>query len=135
MGALAACFLVTLTVLGTLAHLVATDPKPVQILHAPGVLLADQSLGFMVRLQPVESDRMLYAILCNRDMDTPCSMDEMQHERLSQLPIEGDRAAKLWHPKPWEHMGAGHYTLIVTIGSVDSIRAQDARSVLVQGWP
>lgn len=130
------CFVVALVVLATLAHAVINDPKPpkpIQILHMPRVLFENRDLGFMVRLQPIDSDRLLYAILCNNEAQEPCSLDEFRHERLSQLEIEGDRAAKLWTPKPWAHLAAGSYTVVVTIGPRGGVRASDALSVLVQG--
>lgn len=130
------CFVVTLIILATLAHAVINEPrppKPIQILHMPRIMFENRDLGFMVRLQPIESDRFLFAILCNNDSVETCSVDEFKHERLSQLEIEGDRAAKLWTPKPWTHLAAGSYTVVVTIGPRLGYRSSDALTVLVQG--
>lgn len=129
---LPACFGVTLLILATLAHAVATDVKPVEILYLPRILFAGRDLGFMVRVHAIDTDRAEWAILCDASDVEPCTTEH--HDRASMVSIEGSAAPKLWSPKPWTHMQPGDYTVVAAIGPVGSIRAHAALTVMVQGF-
>lgn len=131
MPVLAACFVVTLTILATLAHAVRVDPKPVQILYLPHVLFEGRDLGFMVRVHAIDTDRAEWAILCDSDDRQACTTEH--NERVSMVSIEGSAAPRLWTPKPWVGIGAGHYTVVAAVGPVGSIRAWVSETVLIQG--
>jgi hypothetical protein len=128
-ASVAASLVVTVAVVSVLGHAAARDVKPIAILSAPHVALAPAAIGFHVRLQPEADDRQLWALLCDRTDDEPCTL--AHHERLSQIDIEGDRAPRLWSPRAWQHVDAGDYALVAAIGPVGRIRAQTMQRVLV----
>lgn len=110
----------------------AKEPKAIEIMHMSRIMFAGRPLGFQVRLRPIDTDRMVYAVLCDRTSEAPCTTREFEHERLSQYSIEGDAATRMWSPKAWERIAPGDYVLVVTIGSTSEVRASDQLTLQVR---
>lgn len=135
-ASLLACAVVAMAILAALAHAVVIDPKPlapIQILHLPRLLLAGADLGFQVRIRgAVDADRIVFAMLCVAG--EMCSTRVLEHERWSELPIEGSSAPKLWAPKPWGKLPEGNYLFVAGIGPEQGVRFSEQLSVSVHGF-
>lgn len=119
MKALAACFVVTLTILTALAHLVAHDPKPIQLTVRPMVAFAPTDVQIKVRVHPEPDDRWIVV-----------QTDSGEFARSSYWSIEGDRPLySFW----WTSVPAGSYEIVALLGHGSTVRASDRVSILVQG--
>lgn len=130
------CVLFTVWALCWLSSAVALDvkpPKPIEIFRLPRILMAGSDLAFQIRIRGAQdTDRRVFAMLC---LDGgPCSTEPLQHERWSQLPIEGSASPKLWAPKPMLQIAAGTYSFVAGIGPDEGVRAFERLSVTVQGF-
>ena len=137
MRILSLCVLITVWTLCALSSAVARDPKPpkpITIHRLSRILLAGNDLSFQVRITgAVDTDRRVFAMLCAAG--AICSTRALEHERWSELPIEGSAAPRLWAPeKPWLQIPAGDYVFVAGIGPIDGIRATEALSVMVRGF-
>ena len=134
--ALLASFCVAMYGLGFLAHTAIVDArtqKAIEILHMPRVMFAGKPLGFGVRIRgAVDQDRFAFAMLCS--VEGPCSLRELEHEKISYLPIEGSAAPRYWQVPPWVNVASGEYIAVAGLGAFDRIRVvSDQQSLIVQG--
>lgn len=126
---LAACFVVTVLCFCELLT-VTHEQKAIELIHvSPRVAIGSADLDFQVRTSPAPTDRHEYALLCA--ISEPCSLRFAEHERLEQIDVEGEAAAKLWHPKPFMRIGPGEYWLIAAIGPWEGFRAVAKERILV----
>lgn len=123
---LAACFIVTVWAIFTLLHLALADPKPIQITVSPRFGFPGSDIYFRVRLQPIDSDRELWAVLCDVD-DPPCSFEH--HVRMSGHEIEGENTPKLWSPPPFKKVEGGIWIVAAAIGPKGAVRASASERV------
>lgn len=111
--------LVTVAVVLFLAHLVANDPKPLQLTVRPQVSFAPAQLAIQVRLQPDDSDRWISV-----------GMDNGEYRRGSGFTIEPDRKLYL---VSWRGIPPGEYLIIAAVGHQDQTRASASTRVIVSG--
>lgn len=125
--ALAACFVATVLFFFELLA-VTHPPKAVEVIHlTPRLAIGVADIDFQVRLQPDAGDRKEWAILCLAG--EPCGLTFGDHERLEERDIEGEAAPKLWHPRAFQRVGPGVYSVIGAVGTLTGIRASDAQRV------
>lgn len=106
------------------------DEKSIELLHvSPLMALGSANIDFQIHALPVASDRHEYALLC--DAAERCSARFSEHERLEEIDIEGETAPKLWHPKPFTHVGPGEYWLVAAIGPWEGFRVIARTRILV----
>lgn len=122
MKALVACFVVALSVLAGLAHLVVTDPKPLHLTVRPLISFAPTNVEIKVRVHADTEDRWISV-----------QADSGEFARRSDWTIEGDRVL---YVVSWRDLPAGEYDITASIGHGDQIRAQDRAHIVVNGfWP
>ena len=125
---LAACLAFTVCFLFVLAHLTIGAPKSIEVIHlSPRIAIGAADIDFQIRLRPTSGDRKEWAILCLAG--EPCGLNFGDHERLEEIDIEGDGAAKLWHPRAFQRVGPGVYAVVGAVGDLSGIRASDAQRV------
>lgn len=117
--ALFACVALSTMTLATLAHLVITDPKPLQLSVRPAFGYEPQDVFIQVRVQPTDDDRVLQVWT-----------DAVTFTRSSAWTIEGAHSQALYSFW-WKSVPAGSYTIVATLGSGTKIRARDHAEVLV----
>jgi hypothetical protein len=124
-----ACFVVTVLFFCELIAVIR-EPKPIELIHVtPRVAIGVADIDFQVRTAPISTDRHEYALLCA--ISEPCSLRFADHERMEQIDVEGDNAAKLWHPKPFLRVGPGEYWLVAAIGPWEGFRAVAKERILI----
>lgn len=119
MPSLVACFVVTLSLIATLAHAVIAERRAIQLAVSPQIAFAPATLSIRVRVQPNEEDRWIAVTL-----------DSADFYRSSEWTIEGDRVLYSWQQPS---VPAGEYSISAMIGHGTTIRAADRQHVSIVG--
>lgn len=121
-----ACYVAVILLL--YAFISASHGKPVEVIHlSPRIAIGVADIDFQIRLQPDDSDRKEWAILCAAG--EPCGLNFGDHERLEERDIEGLDSPKLWHPSAFKRVGPGEYAVVGAVGNRSGIRASDVQRV------
>src|SRR5438093_505714 len=118
---LAGCLIVTMTVLGFLAHAVFSNPKPpppLRLIVSPHIAFAPSDVIVTVRLSPDASDRLLRV-----------QIDSGEFYRSSDWTIDGAESPKVYRVA-WKDIPDGEYEVRAQVGNALGVRATATDRVL-----